>query len=181
MGLPIGHRLLAAGHELTVMDRDAAPVRTLVEADATAAATPREAAAATQLTFVSLPRPEIVESVVLAQAGVIACAAAGSTVVDLSTGSPALARRMFEAGRLRGVDILDAPISGAPLGARASTLAIMVGGEPDAFRRVQPVLEAFGATIRHMRAAGAGQVTKLANNMLAAAQMAALAEAVAFA
>ena len=133
MGLPIGHRLLAAGHELTVADGDAPPVRTLVEAGATAAATPREAAAATPLTFVSLPRPEIVESVVLAEAGVIACAAAGSTVVDLSTGSPALARRMLEAVRLRSVDILDAPISGGSLGTPAGTLAIMVGGEPDAF------------------------------------------------
>jgi 3-hydroxyisobutyrate dehydrogenase len=108
-------------------------------------------------------------------------AAPGAIVVDTSTSSPALARRIAEVGERKGVAVLDAPVSGGPGGARAGTLAIMVGGDPDAFARASGVLEAFGTVIRHMGPAGAGQATKLTNNLLAATHMAVLGEAVAFA
>src|SRR5262249_10289944 len=86
-----------------------------------------------------------------------------------------------EVGARKGVAVLAAPVSGGPGGAQAGTLAIMVGGDPDAFARASGVLEAFGSVIRHMGPAGAGQATKLTNNLLAATHMAVLGEAVAFA
>ena len=183
MGLPIGRRLLAAGHRLTVVDRAPEPVAELVAAGATAAQSPADAMAGgdAELIVTSLPTPAVVESVVLGEHGVLARAARGAMLVDMSTGSPALARALAAAGLQRGVAVLDAPVSGGPLGARAGSLAIMVGGEPEAFARVLPTLRPLGETIRHMGPPGAGQATKLANNLLAAVQMAALAEAVALA
>lgn len=101
--------------------------------------------------------------------------------MDMSTGSPELARRMAAAGAARAVQVLDAPVSGGPRGAAAGTLAIMVGGDADAFTRVLPVLHELGEVIAHMGPAGAGQAMKLTNNLLAGAHIAVLAEAVAFA
>ena len=179
MGQAMGRRLLAAGHPVTVHDGAPAPVDDLVGAGARAASSPGEAVADAEVTLVSLPIPPVVENVVLSEDGVIAHARPGSVVIDVSTGPPELARRMAGAGRAGGISVLDAPVSGGPLGAAAGTLAIMVGGDPEAVRRAAPVLEVLGATIRHMGPPGTGQATKLANNLLAAAQMAALAEAVA--
>jgi 3-hydroxyisobutyrate dehydrogenase len=181
MGLPMAHRLLAAGHELTVHDVAPAPVGELERAGARAAADPETAAGAAELTLVSLPTPQVVEAVVLGDRGALAACPAGSALVDMSTGPPELARRLHDAGRERGIAVLDAPVSGGPLGAAAGTLAIMVGGADEAFQAIHPVLDVLGATVCHMGPAGAGQVAKLANNLLAAAQMAALGEAVALA
>jgi NAD binding domain of 6-phosphogluconate dehydrogenase/NAD-binding of NADP-dependent 3-hydroxyisobutyrate dehydrogenase len=111
----------------------------------------------------------------------LAASCPGAVVMDMSTGSPELARRMAAAGAARAVQVLDAPVSGGPRGAAAGTLAIMVGGDADAFTRVLPVLHELGQVIAHMGPAGAGQAMKLTNNLLASAHMAVLAEAVAFA
>ena len=179
MGQAMARRLLGAGYALTVHDRRPAPVDELVAAGARAATDPGAAVADAELTLVSLPTPPVVESVVLGAGGALAHARPGSVVIDVSTGPPELARRLAGAGRPRGISVLDAPVSGGPLGAAAGTLAIMVGGEAEAVDRAGPVLEVLGATIRHMGPSGAGQATKLANQLLAAAQMAALAEAIA--
>ena len=111
----------------------------------------------------------------------LAGAPEGSLLIETSTSLPSLARRLAEAGRERGVAVLDAPVSGGPRGAEQGTLAIMVGGEADAFERALPLLEALGSVIRHMGGPGSGQATKLTNNVLAATHMAVLAEAVALA
>jgi L-serine 3-dehydrogenase (NAD+) len=99
----------------------------------------------------------------------------------MSTSLPSLARRLALAGRECGVAVLDAPVSGGPRGAEQGTLAIMVGGEAEAYGRALPLLEALGNVVRHMGPPGSGQATKLTNNVLAAAHMAVLAEAVALA
>ena len=181
MGRPIASRLLDAGHALTVFDSAPEPVREIVRAGAAAGASGAAAVGDVELTLVSLPTPAVVEEVVLGSDGVLTACPGGSVLADLSTGPPTLARRMADAGRERGIAVLDTPVSGGPLGAAAGTLAVMVGGDPEGFARARPVLEAFGTTVRRLGGPGAGQATKLANNLLAAAQMAALGEAVALA
>lgn len=189
MGVPMGRRLLRSGHELTVSDRAPAAVRALVSSvpaapgapAARAAGSPAEAATGAELTLVSLPTPSVVESVLLGPGGALAACASGSLLLDMSTGPPDLARRLAAAGASQGVAVLDAPVSGGPLGAAAGTLAVMVGGEADAYERARSVLDVLGDTVAHLGPAGAGQAAKLVNNLLAAAQMATLGEAVALA
>lgn len=181
MGARMSRRFMAAGHAVTVCDPSAPAVEELCSEGADRADDPAGAAAAAEVTITSLPTPQVLEDVVLGSRGVLEGASAGSLVIDTSTSLPSLARRLAQAGRERGVAVLDAPVSGGPRGAEQGTLAIMVGGEEDAFERVLPLLETLGSTIRHMGGPGTGQATKLTNNLLSATHMAVLGEAVALA
>ncbi|HZO76752.1 MAG TPA: NAD(P)-dependent oxidoreductase [Solirubrobacteraceae bacterium] len=181
MGGPMARRLLAAGHQLTVCDPSEGAVQGLCALGAGQAEDPAGAAAAAEITITCLPSPEIIESVVLGKRGVLAGALPDGIIVDMSTSLPSLARRLAGAGKERGVPVLDAPVTGGPRGAKAGTLAIMVGGDASAFERALPLFEAMGKVVRHMGPAGSGQATKLTNNVLAATHMAVLAEAVALA
>lgn len=181
MGAPMAHRLLAAGHQVVVCDPSPAALARLRQEGAGGAEDPASAAASSEFTITSLPTPDIVEGVVLGEKGALAGARPGSMVIDMSTSLPSLARQLALAGSEHGVPVLDAPVTGGPRGAAQGTLAIMVGGEADAFERAVPLLEALGKVVRHMGPAGSGQATKLTNNVLAAAHMAVLAEAVALA
>jgi 3-hydroxyisobutyrate dehydrogenase len=188
MGIPITERLVAAGHEVGVHDISADAVARAVALGARAAIAPRSGVppaeprtTPAEITITSLPTLASVEHVTLGEGGVIERAAEGAIVIDTSTGSPDLARRMAAAGERRGVAVLDAPVSGGPRGAEAGSLAIMVGGDRTAFERASGVFEALGSVVRYMGPAGAGQATKLTNNLLAATHMAVLGEAVAFA
>jgi 3-hydroxyisobutyrate dehydrogenase len=181
MGQPMARRLLAAGFEVVVSDVAPEPVAELCAAGAERAEDPAGAAAASDVTITSLPTPAIVEGVLAGERGVLAGAASGHVVLEMSTSAPSLARRLAEAGAERGVFVLDAPVSGGPRGAEAGSLAIMVGGDADAFARVAPLLDELGGVVRHMGGPGSGQATKLTNNLLAATHMAVLAEAVALA
>ena len=166
MGLPMARNLLAAGHEVVACDLDPTRAEAL---GAHVAATAAEAAEDAELAFLSLPSPEAVELV----AGELP---RGVLLVDMSTGPPALARRLaeeFEAA-------LDAPVSGGPRGAESATLTIMVGGRPDAFARAEPLLCVLGRPVL-VGGPGAGQTAKLCNNLIAGATMAAIAEACAIA
>jgi 3-hydroxyisobutyrate dehydrogenase len=181
MGAPMARRLIAAGHELIVCDPASEAVAELCALGARRAKDAASAAAAAEITITSLPTPDVLESATLGECGLLAGARTGSTIIDMSTSPPSLARRLAEAGAQRGVGVLDAPVTGGPRGAEAGTLAIMVGGAADAFARALPLLETLGAIVRHMGGPGAGQATKLTNNVLAATHMAVLAEAVALA
>lgn len=181
MGGPMARRLLAAGHELTVCDPSPAAVQGLRALGAGQSEDPAGAAAAAEITITCLPSPEIIERVVMGERGVLAGAPPDGIIIDMSTSLPSLARRLAEAGGRRGVPVLDAPVTGGPRGAKAGTLAIMVGGEVSAFERALPLFEAMGKVVRHMGPPGSGQATKLTNNILAATHMAVLAEAVALA
>jgi 3-hydroxyisobutyrate dehydrogenase len=181
MGAPIARRLIAAGHQLTVCDAAPEPIAELCDAGAEPAPDAATAAARSEISITCLPTPAIVETAVLGERGVLGGASPGSALIEMSTSLPSLARRLAQAGQECGVDVLDAPVSGGPHGATQGTLAIMVGGEQRAFARVMPLLQALGAVVRHMGGAGAGQATKLTNNILAATHMAVLAEAVALA
>ncbi len=174
MGLHLAGHLVAGGHDVVACDADPAAAARLGTATA---ATPAEAAAQAELAILSLPTPAVVEEVVTGPAGVLEGMPAGGVLVDMSTSPPALARRLHAACAQRGLDFLDAPVSGGPLGARDATLAIMVGGSEAAFARCRPVLELLGSRVEHVGGPGAGQAVKLCNNLVVGATMAALCEA----
>jgi L-serine 3-dehydrogenase (NAD+) len=182
MGLPMARNLLRAGHEVVAADVDSAALAAIQADGAEVADSPAAAVeAAGELAIAILPSPAIVEEVLLGDDGMLAALPAGGVLLDMSTGPPELARRLAGAGDGKGVEVLDAPVSGGPPGAEAGSLAIMVGGSVAGFERVRPVLEAMGSRILHMGGPGAGQATKLCNNLLAGIHMAALAESVAIA
>ena len=178
MGLPMARNLVAAGHQLVAVDADPSRAALL---GAPVAATPAEAAGASDVALLSLPSPAAVEEVVLGSGGLRAGAPRGFAVVDMSTGPPALARTLAEELGRAGMDSLDAPVSGGPHGAEAASLTIMVGGNPEAFAARRPLLETLGGLVVHVGSAGAGQAVKLCNNLIAGATMVAIAEACAVA
>jgi 3-hydroxyisobutyrate dehydrogenase len=173
MGLPMARNLLAAGHELVAVDTDAARA---AELGTEVAATPSDAAARAAVAILSLPSPAAVEDVVLGSAGLRAGWRPGFTVIDMSTGPPALARKLAAKLERVGVRCLDAPVSGGPRGAEAGTLTIVAGGSEEAFEAHRPLLAALGSAV-HVGPAGAGQAVKLCNNLIAGATMVAIAEA----
>lgn len=177
MGRPMAENLLAAGHELAVASRSPEPVQALAAAGARAAATPAEAARGAEAVVTMLPDGAAVAAVCEGSDGVFAGAAPGTLVIDMSTIEPAEARRLAAAGAERGLAVLDAPVSGGDVGARAGTLSIMAGGEESAFARALPLFEVLGATVTRVGGAGAGQVVKACNQVVVALTIEALAEA----
>jgi 3-hydroxyisobutyrate dehydrogenase len=178
MGGPMAANLLAAGYELTAWNRTAAKTEPLAAAGARVAGSPAEVAAASEVTFTCVTASADVEAVVLGPGGVIEGATPGSIVVDCSTIAPATARKVHARLAERGVAMLDAPVSGGDVGAKAGTLAIMVGGDAETFERALPVLRAIGKTIVHVGPPGAGQVVKLCNQVAGGLNLLAMAEAI---
>jgi len=177
MGKPMALNLLAAGRSLTVHSRSAGPVDEVVAAGATRASSAAEVAAASDVTITMLPDTSDVELVLTGEDGVLEGVAADSLVIDMSSIDPAPTREMAEAFAKRDVAMLDAPVSGGERGAIDGTLSIMVGGEPDAVTRAMSIFEVLGKTIVHVGPSGAGQVTKACNQLVVAATIEAVAEA----
>lgn len=176
MGKPIVRNLLKAGYELVVHNRSREPVEELVGEGAKAAGSPRDVADRTDVVFTNLPDSPDVEEVVLGSEGIIEGCRSGMYFVDNSTIKPETARRISRVLDERGVKALDAPVSGGDVGAKAGTLAIMVGGPESAFKTLKPVFQAMGETIIHVGESGAGQVAKACNQVMVAAQMVAMGE-----
>jgi len=176
MGGRMSRRLLAAGYALAVSDPSRDLVDGLVSEGARAAASAADAARDADVVILSLPTPAIVESVVTGEEGVLSSARPGTTVIDMSTGDPASARRVEAACRAAGVNFLDAPVTRGVMGAEKGTLLIMVGGDGEVLEAARPVLSVLGSEIIHVGGPGSGQVVKLCNNMLAAINMQALGE-----
>jgi len=181
MGRPMATNLLTAGVTLTVHSRSIGPVDELAAAGAARAATPREVAAASDIVITMLPDSPEVEAVVLGEGGLIDGAEAGGLVIDMSTIDPDVTRRVASALTERGVDALDAPVSGGERGAIDGTLSIMVGGESAAFERARPLFDVLGSKAVHIGPAGAGQVAKACNQLVVASTIEAVAEAIALA
>lgn len=177
MGRPMARNLLRAGYRLVVHNRSQGPVEELVAAGAAAAGSPEEVARQAEVIILMLPNSPDVELVALGPRGLIHGARPGQTVVDMSTISPVVTRRVGAALAEKGVRMLDAPVSGGEKGAIEGTLSIMVGGEEEVFREMLPVLQAMGRTITHLGPLGAGGFTKLANQIVVAVNLTALAEA----
>jgi len=178
MGAPMAANLLKAGFAVTVWNRSPSRTQPLLEAGAKGADSPAAVAAASEVTLSCVTNSGDVEEVALGPGGVIEGAGPGSVYIDCSTIAPATARKVAEALGRREVAMLDAPVSGGDIGARAGTLAIMVGGEAEVFERCLPVFEAMGKTIVHVGPNGAGQVVKLCNQVAGGLNLLAAAEAI---
>ena len=177
MGKPMAKNLLKAGHMLVVYDILAAPVRELVEAGATAGESPKDVASRSELIITMLPNSPHVKQAVLGKNGVIEGAKSGSVLVDMSSIAPLMSREVSAALAGKGIEMLDAPVSGGEPKAIDGTLAIMVGGKEAVFEKVIDVLLKMGASAVLCGEIGAGNVTKLANQIIVALNIAAMSEA----
>ncbi len=177
MGRPMALHLLEAGHELSVYARRAEAAQPLVDAGATRRATPAEVAAASEVVFTMVTTGADVEAVALGEGGIIHGARAGTVLVDMGTIPPDTARRIAAKLAERGIEAIDAPVSGGEVGARNATLAIMAGGKAEVLARVRPLLEKLGKTLVHVGPSGAGQVAKACNQMIMVSCIEAVAEA----
>ncbi|MCJ7569398.1 MAG: NAD(P)-dependent oxidoreductase [Anaerolineales bacterium] len=176
MGKPIARNLMKAGFPLIVHNRSQAAVEELVKEGAERADSPRAIAAVSDVVFTNLPDTPDVEQVVFGENGIIEGCHPGTIYIDNSTIKPETARKIAAALAERGAHALDAPVSGGDIGAKAGTLAIMVGGSEDAFEEARPIFEAMGKTITYVGESGAGQVAKACNQIMVAAQMVAMGE-----
>ncbi len=181
MGKPMAKNLLKAGHRLVVYDIRPEPVEEVVSAGAARGASARDVAARSEIIITMLPDGPDVELAVLGPDGVLEGARPGAIVVDMSSISPLVAQKVGAACAERGVEFLDAPVSGGEPKAIDATLAIMVGGKQETFDQVLPVFKAMGSTVTLTGPVGAGNVTKLANQIIVALNIAAMGEALALA
>ena len=182
MGLPMCRRLLAAGYPLAVWNRNPDKCKPLVEAGARQVASPAELCQHADVVMLCLADTSVVREVVFGPAGVVEGAKKGQLLVDFSSLEPNATREMAaELAAKTGMGWLDTPVSGGVVGAEAGSLAIMVGGELQDLERVRPVLLSLGQRVTHMGGVGAGQVTKVCNQMIVACNALVIAEVVALA
>ena len=178
MGAPMARRLIGGGHRVRVFNRTPERARVMAADGATVTADATACVAGAEVVFIMVPDTPDVEATV---AKIEPALKAGQLAIDMSTIAPAAERAIAPRLKAKGVDYLDAPVSGGDVGARDGTLAIMVGGEAAAFERARPLFELMGKRITHMGASGAGQMTKLANQIAVALALEAAAEAIKFA
>ena len=181
MGKPMALHLLKAGYPLVVLNRGPGPQNELVAAGATAGKSPAHVAEQSDAVITMLPDSPDVEKVILGSDGVLEGLQSGGLVIDMSTVLPSLARNIAAAAEQKGCAALDAPVSGGQVGAENATLSIMIGGPVEAFERAKPILDKMGKNIVYVGEAGAGQVTKAANQIVVAGTIAAVCEALVFA
>lgn len=166
IGAPMAAQLQKGAGPIRVFDRNPAATSDLTAAGATRAASAAEIAASCSTVFLSLPGPPQIETVVLGTDGLLASSGAVNAIVDLSTNSLALNRRIAASAAAAGIDYLDAPVSGGRIAAEKGELAIMVGGDEAAFRRAEPLLKHLGSNIFYLGASGNGTLAKLVNNQI---------------
>ena len=177
MGSSMCGHLMAAGFETTVFNRSAAKAQPLVAKGAKMARSPREVAEASDVIFTIVGYPADVREVTLGSEGTLVGAAQGSVLVDMTTSEPALAREIDEAAKAKAVHAVDAPVSGGDVGAREARLSIMIGGEAEVVQALNPLFATMGKSIIHQGPAGAGQHTKMVNQILIASNMIGVCEA----
>ncbi len=181
MGRAMCGHLMNAGHRLCVHNRTRAKAEDLLARGARWCDTPGKVALQSEVVFSIVGYPKDVETVILGPDGVLAEAAPGTAIVDMTTSSPQLAMHIFQQAKAKGVAALDAPVSGGDVGAREATLAIMVGGDQAVFNRILPLFQSLGRHIAHMGAAGTGQHTKMCNQILIAGTMIGVVESLLYA
>ena len=181
MGKPMAHNLLKAGFPLSVLTRTRSKVEDLLAAGAKWCDTPQAIAEKSDVVITMLPDTPDVEAVVAGKEGIFDGMRPGMLIIDMSTISPITVRNLAREAETRGGDFLDAPVSGGDIGAQNGTLSIMVGGKESAFSRAMPIFQAMGKTILRIGDAGAGQITKAANQILTSIHIEAVAEALVFA
>jgi len=177
MGKPMARNLLKAGYPLVVHNRSRAAVEELAKEGAKAGATSKEVTGQSEVLITMLPDSPDVELVYAGENGVFAGVKSGTLLIDMSSISPVTARKLAAEADKRGCDMLDAPVSGGEAGAIGATLSIMIGGKASAVERAMPIFQALGKNIVHVGDAGAGQVTKAANQMVVGTTIAIVSEA----
>jgi 3-hydroxyisobutyrate dehydrogenase len=181
MGYPMAGHLRAKGHEVCVYNRTAAKAEAWVrQHGGRAAATPREAAQGAEFVFICVGNDDDIRSVAYGEDGAIAGLGSGCVLVDHTTASADIARELEASAKDQDKQFVDAPVSGGQAGAENGTLTIMCGGETAAFERAKPVMEAYGRAVTLMGPAGAGQLTKMVNQICIAGLVQGLAEALNF-
>ena len=177
MGMPMAINLRAAGHDLIVHNRSRGKVDDFVADGGTAASSAADVAAQSDVVCVNVPTPEISLELLLGADGAIENARAGQLWIDFGTNGPDTARTCAESAAAKGVNYLDAPVSGGPGGAQAGTLAVFVGGTEESFAQGSEILDIIGGKIEHFGPAGTGCIAKLTNQMIIASVRQANAEA----
>lgn len=177
MGKPMALNVIKAGHEVTAFDFNPAPVEAIVAAGGKAAANGKEVAQASDVVITMLPNSPHVESALFSENGIAEGLSAGKAVIDMSSIAPLASRDFAERLAKLGVDFLDAPVSGGEPKAIDGTIAVMVGGEQAVFDKYEPLLKTMASTVTLVGGVGAGNITKLANQMIVAVNIAAVSEA----
>jgi 3-hydroxyisobutyrate dehydrogenase len=181
MGRWMCQHLMTKGYSATVYNRSKEKTQPLIDAGATFASTPRMVAEKSDVVFAIVGFPSDVREVFLGPEGLIAGSKAGNVVVDMTTSEPTLAQEIYAAAKAKAISALDAPVSGGDIGAKEARLSIMIGGDADVVEAVKPLFECMGKTIVHQGAAGAGQHTKMVNQILIASNMIGVCEALLYA
>ena len=181
MGKSMAGHLQAAGHALHIFNRTKAKAAPLLENGAQWCDSPAAVAQQAEIVFTMVGLPQDVEATYLGPQGLLAAAGRCRIMVDMTTSQPGLAQTIARTAAEKGIASLDAPVSGGDIGARNATLAIMVGGAPQTFDEVLPLLQLLGKNIAYMGAAGAGQHTKMCNQILIAGNMIGVCEALLYA
>ncbi|MFP7495025.1 NAD(P)-dependent oxidoreductase [Terribacillus saccharophilus] len=181
MGKSMSHNLMQAGFELAVYTRTKAKAEELIEAGAVWHDTPGSLAADVDAVITMVGYPSDVQEIYFGENGILQHAEAGTYVIDMTTSKPALAQEIHNTAKTKDIFALDAPVSGGDVGAKNGKLAIMVGGDEDAFQAVLPLFEAMGENIILQGAAGSGQHTKLINQITIASNMIGVCEAISYA
>ncbi len=177
MGRWMCQHVMSKGYKATVYNRSRNKTKPLTDAGAAWADSPRAVAERSDVVFAIVGFPKDVREVFLGNQGALAGSRAEMALVDMTTSEPSLAREIYEAAKAKGIASVDAPVSGGDVGARNAALSIMVGGDADAVEAVRPLLECMGKTIVHQGPPGAGQHTKMVNQILVAASMIGVCEA----
>ncbi|WP_440897663.1 NAD(P)-dependent oxidoreductase [Amphibacillus sp. Q70] len=181
MGNSMALNLLKSGHELHIFTRTKQKAMNLLEQGATWQHSIADLAQAADVIITIVGYPNDVEDVYLSETGIIKHAKAGSLLIDMTTSKPTLAEEIAKAAKAKGLTALDAPVSGGDIGAKSGKLAIMVGGDQEGFERALPLFEIMGEKIVHQGPAGAGQHTKMCNQITIASNMLGVSEAIAYA
>ncbi len=176
----VGH-LMSNGYQATVYTRSKDKAKDLIDRGAAWAATPKAVAEQADVIFAIVGFPPDVREVFLGASGALAGSRPGCVLVDMTTSDPSLAREIYDAAKAKGVASVDAPVSGGDVGAKNAALSIMVGGDADVVEAIRPLFECMGKTIVHQGPAGAGQHTKMVNQILVAAGMIGTCEALLYA
>jgi 3-hydroxyisobutyrate dehydrogenase len=167
MGNGMAANILKAGYPLTVHDLRREAAEPFLESGASWADTPKDVAKSSDIIFTSLPGPQDVEAVALGEGGIIEGIRPGSVYIDLSTNSPELVRRIYRVFKEKGADMMDAPVSGGPAGARTGRLTLMMGGDEAVFQKCKPVLDVIGNKVPYTGGIGCGNICKLMHNCIA--------------
>ena len=181
MGTAMAGHLMDAGHDLTVYNRTKSKTEVLVARGAKVANSPKEAATEADFIITIVGYPKDVREVYFGENGIFQNDLTGKVLIDMTTTEPTLAKEIYELAKKAGADALDAPVSGGDLGARNATLTIMVGGDESVYEKALPLFEKMGKTMAYQGAAGAGQHTKMANQICIAGTMTGMTELLVYA